>query len=115
MSDDKPGMPDLQSLFGKMQEFQQKMEQVQEDLGAETVEADSGGGMVKVVANGRHEVLSITIEPGFDYADDIDMLQDLVAAAVNAALRKAEERMKEKMESSFGGMAGGMIPNLFGQ
>jgi len=115
MSDDKPGMPDLQQLFGKMQEFQQKMEQVQDDLGAETVEAESGGGMVKVVANGRREVISVVIEPGFDYADDLAMLQDLVTAAVNAALRKAEERMKEKMESSLGNMAGGMIPNLFGQ
>lgn len=115
MSDDQPGLPDLQALFGKMQQFQQKMEETQEALGAETVEGESGGGMVKVVANGRREVLSIVIEPGFDYADDLPMLQDLVAAAVNAALRKAEERMKEKMESSLGQMTGGMMPNLFGQ
>jgi DNA-binding YbaB/EbfC family protein len=114
MSDSKPGLPDLQALFGQVQQIQQKMEQMQEALGAETVEAESGGGMVKVVANGRREVLSISIEPGFDYADDLPMLQDLITAAVNAALRKAEVRMKEKMESSFGQMAGGMIPNLFG-
>jgi DNA-binding YbaB/EbfC family protein len=115
MSGTKPGLPDLQAFFGKMQAFQEKMERMQESLGAETVEAESGGGMIKVVANGRREVLSITIEPGFEYGDDLTMLQDLVTAAVNAALRKADERMKEKMESSLGQMAGGMIPNLFGQ
>lgn len=115
MSDSNSGPPDMQALFGKMQQFQEKMEKMQEDLGAETVEADSGGGMVRVVANGRREVLSIVIESGFDYADDLPMLQDLITAAVNAALRKAEERMKEKMESSLGQMAGGVMPNLFGQ
>lgn len=115
MSDSNPGQPNFQALFGKMQQFQEKMEQMQEALGAETVDAESGGGMIKVVANGRREVLSITIEPGFDYGDDLSMLQDLITAAVNAALSKAEARMKEKMESSLGQMAGGMVPNLFGQ
>jgi len=115
MSDSIPGQPNLQALFGKMKDFQEKMEKMQEDLGDETVEAESGGGMVKVIANGRREVLSINIESGFDYADDLPMLQDLITAAVNAALRKAEERMKEKMESSLGQMAGGVLPNLFGQ
>ncbi len=115
MSDSNPGQPDLQALFGKMGEFQKKMEKMQEDLGAETVEAESGGGMIKVVANGRKEVLSIVIESGFDYGDDLTMLQDLITAAVNAALRKAEERMQEKMESSMGQMTGGVMPNLFGK
>jgi DNA-binding YbaB/EbfC family protein len=115
MSDSNSGQPDMQALFGKMQQFQEKMEKMQEDLGAETVEAESGAGMIKVVANGRKEVLSIVIESGFDYGDDLTMLQDLLTAAVNAALSKAEERMQEKMQSSMGQVAGGMMPNLFGK
>ncbi|MFH2010683.1 MAG: YbaB/EbfC family nucleoid-associated protein [bacterium] len=113
MTDSSKG-PDLQALFGKMQEFQGRMEQMQQTLAKETVEAEAGGGMVKAVANGRREILSVSIEPEVANAEDLEMLQDLVVAAVNAALSKAETIMKEKLESSLGQMTGGVLPNMFG-
>ena len=74
-----------------------------------SVEASSGGGMVTVTANGKQEVLSIRIEPEVVDPDDIDMLQDLVAAAVNEALKKAQEMVSEEMAKVTGGL---QLPGL---
>jgi DNA-binding YbaB/EbfC family protein len=113
MDDSNNQTPDLGQIFGRVQEFQQRFEELQRKLATETVEATAGGGMVKVVANGQRDVVSITIEREIVDPDELEMLQDLVTAAVNAALAKAERVMKEKMEASLGQMAGGMLPNLF--
>jgi DNA-binding YbaB/EbfC family protein len=92
------------------QKMQAKMAEMQEELADRVVEGTSGGGMVKVQANGRQEVLSILIEPDVVDPEDVEMLQDLVVAAVNDALRKSQEMMAEEMKKLTGGMS---IPGLF--
>ncbi len=98
-------------LMKQAQELQERMAKVQAEAAEKTVEATAGGGMVTVVVNGRQEVLSVKIDPEVVNADDIEMLQDLVMAAVNDGIRKTQEVMSEQMK----GMTGGMkIPGLFG-
>jgi len=82
---------------------------MQEEVGKRTVEASAGGGMVKVVANGKQEVLELVLEPEVVDPEDIEMLQDLVLAAVNEALRKAQAMMTEEMSKLTGGLK---IPGL---
>lgn len=99
------------SLMKQAQELQERMAKMQEEAAEKTVEATAGGGMVTVIVNGRQEVLSVKIDPEVVNPDDIDMLQDLVMAAVNDGIRKTQEAMSEQMK----GMTGGMkIPGLFG-
>jgi len=98
-------------LMKQAQELQERMKKMQEEAAEKTVEATAGGGMVTVVVNGRQEVLSVKIDPEVVNPDDIEMLQDLVMAAVNDGIRKTQEAMSEQMK----GMTGGMkIPGLFG-
>ena len=73
---------DINQIMQQAQQMQQRMGQVQEELAEKRVEAEAGGGMVKVVFNGRAEMLSITIDPSIVKADEVDFLEDLVAAAV---------------------------------
>ncbi|MDY0004421.1 MAG: YbaB/EbfC family nucleoid-associated protein [Polyangia bacterium] len=114
MSDPNDKMPGLGEIFGKVQEMQRRIQEAQERLGSVTVEAEAGAGMVRVVANGRREVVSIEVEPELLSPGERQMLQDLVRAAVNAALGKAERLAKEKMEESIGQLTGGVLPKLFG-
>jgi len=99
--------------FGKLmkqaQQMQAKMMQIQEELEKRTVEASSGGGMVKAVVNGKFELLSLTIEKSVVDPEDVEMLQDLVVAAVNEAIRMAQEMTREEMAKVTGGMN---IPGL---
>lgn len=104
-------MKNFANLMKQAQKIQAKMAELQEELSEKTVEATSGGGMVTVVANGKQEILSIKIDPEVVNSDDIEMLEDLVVAAVNEAKKKAEELMKEEMNKVTGGMS---IPGLFG-
>jgi DNA-binding YbaB/EbfC family protein len=83
---------------------------MQEEMAQKTVEASSGGGMVSVVVNGKQEVVSIKIEREVVNPEDIDMLQDLVLAAVNEGLRKSQEMVGEEMRKLTGGLS---IPGLF--
>ncbi|MFP4307635.1 MAG: YbaB/EbfC family nucleoid-associated protein [Desulfococcaceae bacterium] len=86
------------------------MMKMQEELEKETVEASAGGGMVKVVANGKQQIISIEIEKEVVDPDDVEMLQDLVAAAVNDALTQSQEMVSERMGKL---MPGGLnIPGL---
>src|SRR5512143_645023 len=108
----------LGNLMKQAQMMQEKMARIQEEAAAKTVEASAGGGMVTVTANGRMEVVSIKIEKEVVDPADVDMLQDLVAAAVNEALKKAQEMMSEEMGKVTGGlglpgMGGGGFPGLF--
>lgn len=89
--------------------MQENLKKLQEELGARTVTASSGGGMVSVTCNGRQEVCSIVIEKGIVDPDDVDMLQDLVVTAVNEALRQAREMAAGEMRRVAGGL-GGMLP-----
>ncbi|TET18206.1 MAG: YbaB/EbfC family nucleoid-associated protein [Candidatus Cloacimonadota bacterium] len=94
----------FQQIIKQAQEFQKKIKEAQEKLKDVTVEATSGGGMVTVVANGRQEILSITIEREVVNPDDVVMLQDLILAAVNEARRKSEELSQEEMKKITGGL-----------
>ena len=87
----------LNKLLKEMQKVQAKIAEIQEKLSEKTVEASSGGGMVTVVVNGNLEVVEIKIEKDIVNPDDIEMLQDLIIAAVNEGIRKAKEMMQEEM------------------
>jgi hypothetical protein len=92
-----------------MKQLQQAQERVQQEIEALTIEASSGGGMVKVQMDGHKNLRSLTIDPEVVNKDDVEMLQDLVLAAVNEAAHKVEEAVQEKV----GGLAGGLkIPGL---
>ena len=99
--------------MGKMmkqaQQLQSKMLKLQEEMADKTVETTSGGGMVKVVANGRQQVLSIQIEKEVVDPDDVEMLQDLILAAINDALIKSQEMATQEMSKLTGGLN---IPGL---
>ena len=100
--------PNMASIMKQAQKVQEEMQKVQENLADITVEAASGGGMVKVTANCKLEILSISIEPEVYGEDDKEMLEDLVAAAVNQAIAAAQQRASEEMEKVTGGLLGGM-------
>jgi DNA-binding YbaB/EbfC family protein len=93
-----------------MKQLQQKQEKVQQEIAALEIEASSGGGMVKVVMDGHKAVRSLAIDPEVVSKEDVEMLQDLVMAAVNEAARKVDEAVQEKMA---GLTAGLNIPGLF--
>ncbi len=100
--------------FGNMmrqaQQMQKRMAEMQQELGNRTVEASAGGGMVRCVANGKQEILSVTIDPEVVDRSDVELLQDLVLAAVNEAIKKSQEMMAAEM----GKIAGGLGLNLPG-
>lgn len=104
-------IPNMGNLLKQAQQFQSKMAKLQEELAERTVEASSGGGMVTVVANGRQEILSITIDPEVVDRDDIEMLQDLILAAVNDALARAKSMLNEEMGKLTQGLN---LPNIPG-
>ena len=94
----------LGQMLKQVQQMQAKMQEVQTELEKAEVEATSGGGMVKVVCNGKNEIVSIKIDPEVVNKDDIEMLQDLVLAAVNSAREKVQEMQSEKMSALTGGL-----------
>jgi nucleoid-associated protein EbfC len=93
----------LGNLMRQAQQMQENMQKAQAELVNLEVTGESGAGMVKVVLNGRHEAKKVTIEPKL-VAEDLEMLEDLVAAAINDASRKIEERSKEKYADLMSGM-----------
>ena len=99
-----PGGLDLNAMMAQVQEMQAQVAATQESLADERVEATAGGGMVKVVATGSKELVSIEIEPEVVDPDDVEMLQDLVVAAVNEAMRLADELATSKMPALPGGL-----------
>ena len=102
-------MKGMANMMKQAQQLQSKMLKLQEELAEKTVESSSGGGMVKVVANGRQQIVSIQIEKEVVDEDDVEMLQDLVMAAVNDALAKAQEMVSSEMGKLTGGLN---IPGL---
>jgi hypothetical protein len=102
-------MANFGDLMKQAQQLQTKLARIQEEAGNKTVEASAGGNMVTVVVNGRLELTSLRIDPSVVEGGDIEMLQDLVIAAVNEGIRKAQKMMAEEM----GKVAGGLkIPGL---
>lgn len=99
----------LGNLMKQAQKMQADMQKAQEELASLEVEGSAGGGMVKVVMTGRHELKKVSIDPEV-FDDDREMVEDLVAAAVNDAVRRVEELSKEKMSSMAGGM--GLPPGM---
>jgi len=97
-------------IMRQAQAFQEKLMKLQEEAGRRTVEASSGGGMITVVANGRQEILAVKIDPEIIKSGDVEMLQDLIIAAVNEAIKKAQAMMAEEMKGVTGGL---QIPGLF--
>lgn len=103
-------MKGMGNMMKQAQKLQSKMLKLQDELADEKVEASAGGGMVKAVANGKQQIVTIQIEKEVVDPDDVEMLQDLVLAAVNDALIKSQEMVTEKMSKLTGGMN---IPGLF--
>ena len=98
---------DVRNMMKQAQQMQERLQKQMQDL---RVEATSGGGMVTVVVNGAKQIQTLKIDPDVVSRDDVEMLQDLIVAAINDAHRKADEEMSRQM----GGMMGGLkIPGLF--
>ena len=97
------------NMIKKAQQLQQKMAKIQEELESATVEASSGGGMVKAVITGKQTVASITIDPQAVDPEDVELLEEMVMAAVNEGLQKAQDLASQKMSAITGGLN---IPGL---
>jgi len=98
------------SMMKQAQKLQAKMMEMQTELGHRTVSAQAGGGMVEAVVNGRQELVSLRIDQEVVSPDDVEMLQDLILAAVNEALNRSREMMAQEMSKLTGGL---QIPGLF--
>jgi DNA-binding YbaB/EbfC family protein len=92
-----------------MQQAQQMQERLQKQMGEMTMEATAGGGMVTVTVNGHKNVLAVRLDPEVVSKDDVEMLQDLIVAAINDAHRKVDEALASQMQGMMGGMR---IPGL---
>ncbi|NLH97464.1 MAG: YbaB/EbfC family nucleoid-associated protein [Clostridiaceae bacterium] len=103
------GGANMNNLMKQAQKMQRDMEKLQAELQEKEVEATAGGGAVRVVATGKKEIREITIDPDVVDPDDVEMLQDLVLAAVNEALRKAEDMVSTEMAKLTGGLGLGEL------
>ena len=100
----------MNSVLKQAQKMQEEMERILQETEEENIEATSGGGAVKVVVNGKKELVEIKLDPDAVDPDDVETLEDLIMAAVNEAVKKAEDMMEERMGAITGGMS---IPGLF--
>ena len=100
-----------QNMMKKLQEMQENMQAVQEELAVAEYTACSGGGAVDVVVNGSHEIKSVKIKPEVVDPEDVEMLEDMLVAALNEAMRKADEAAEREMGKVTGGLN---IPGLGG-
>lgn len=100
----------MNNIMKQAQKMQRQMEEMQKDLESKTVEATAGGGVVRAVVNGRKELLEVQLDPEAVDPDDVEMLQDLIVAAVNEALRNADSMVNDSM----GQITGGLNLNLPG-
>jgi DNA-binding YbaB/EbfC family protein len=95
---------DLMGMMKQAKELQQKMEAMQEEIAASTVEGSAGGGLVKVVTNGKSELKEITIDPSLLKPEEVEILEDLIVAAIGDARQRAEARLADKMREMTGGL-----------
>ncbi|KEO81473.1 YbaB/EbfC family nucleoid-associated protein [Tumebacillus flagellatus] len=103
-------MKNMQQLMKQAQKMQEQMMKAQEELGNKTVEGTAGGGVVSIVVSGHKQVQSVTIKPEAVDPDDVEMLQDLVLAAINEAMKKVDEMTQAEMGKYTKGMN---MPGLF--
>lgn len=103
-------MFDMMNIMGKVKEVQARMKQVKDNLGRITVTSEAGAGMVKATVNGNRQVIKLEIDPDIIKKEDQDMMQDLIAAAVNKGMAEIEVKIKEEMRKS----TEGIIPNIPG-
>jgi nucleoid-associated protein EbfC len=99
----------LGNLVKQAQELQERLGQIQEEAAGKTVEASAGGGMVSVTVNGRLQLVALRIDPEVLKSNDVEMLQDLLIAAINQGIKNAQEMMAEEMKKLTGGLK---IPGL---
>lgn len=105
-----PGGMNQAAMMRQAQKMQQDLIRMQEEMQTKTYTAKAGGGMVTAVVNGSHELLELQIHPDAVDPDDVEMLQDMVMAAVNEAIRTAEKDKEQSMSRMYGGMnLGGMF------
>ena len=102
-------MHNIGNIMKQAKKMQEKMGRLQQELETRTIEAQSGGGMVRVLVNGKYEVVSLKIEKDVVNPEDIEMLQDLIVAAVNEGIRKPQEMAQSEMAKITGGLS---IPGL---
>ena len=101
-----PKPPNMNDMLRQVQQMQADMEKAQEELKHETVEASAGGGMVTVKVSGELEILELKIDPDAVDPEDVELLQDMVQAAVNEAVRSAQELAANKLGAVTGGLGG---------
>src|SRR5215218_567260 len=101
-----PKQPNMNQMMKQVQQMQAEMAKAQEELKSATVEASAGGGMVTVKMSGELELLELRIDPEAVDPEDVELLQDMVQAAVNEAIRSAQELAASKMGAATGGLAG---------
>ena len=104
------GGGNMQGMMKKVQQMQKDMQKMQEEMKAKTVEASVGGGVLTIVMNGEKHVESVHIDPNIVNAEDTEMLEDLIVAAVNEASQKVEDMMAQEMSKITGGMK---LPGMF--
>ncbi|WP_110955254.1 YbaB/EbfC family nucleoid-associated protein [Anaerosinus massiliensis] len=104
-------MGNMAGMMKKVQKLQGDMAKMQEELKKRTVDVSAGGGAIKVVINGEKQIQSLKIDPSAVDPADIEMLEDLVAAAVNEAIRKVDDMMSQEMGKLTGGL--GLPPGMF--
>jgi DNA-binding YbaB/EbfC family protein len=102
--------PQFGNLMKQAQDMQRKMAQIQEELRTRVVEGAAGGGMVRAQVNGKMELVAIKIDPEVVDPDDVEMLQDLIIAAVSQANKKAHEMAEQEMAKATGGLS---LPGMF--
>jgi nucleoid-associated protein EbfC len=95
---------DLMGMMKQAKQLQEKMQQMQDEVAAMEIAGAAGGGLVKVVTNGKSELKTITIDPSLLKPDEAEILEDLIVAAINDARQKAEARLAEKMQEMTGGL-----------
>lgn len=103
-------MRNMNDILRQAQVMQQKLAKLQEEMGSKVFEATSGGGMVKAEVSGKQELLKLSIDPQAVTGGDVEMLQDLIIAAVNEGLRISKESMEREMTAISGGIK---IPGMF--